>query len=101
MLMELIVDKKIDQVVEILSDIDQGRITGYLDLFRQYQFTLPSKYLKKLDKNLWELRPGDIRLLLGKVGSQFIVVNCFRKKSQKTPKRELETAKSRLGEYEL
>ena len=99
--MNLIIDKRVDQFVDTLTDPDQGRITGYLDLFRQYQFSLPSKYLKKLDKNLWELRPGNIRLLLGKVGSQLIVVNCFRKKSQKTPKRELKTAKSRLGEYEL
>ena len=99
--MNLIVDKRVDQFVDTLTDLDQGRITGYLDLFKQYKFTLPSKYLKKLDKNLWELRPGNIRLLLGKVGSQLIVVNCFRKKSQKTPKRELKTAKSRLGEYEL
>jgi len=64
--MDLIVDKRVNQFVEALADIDQGRIAGYLDLFRQYQFTLPSKYLKKLDKNLWELRPGNIRLLLGK-----------------------------------
>jgi phage-related protein len=99
--MELIVDRRVDQFVETLTDIDQGRIAGYLDLFRQYQFTLPSKYLKKLDKNLWELRPGNIRLLLGKVGSRIIVVNGLKKKSQKTPKKEIETAKRRLREYQL
>jgi len=97
--MNLIVDKRVDQFVDTLTDLDQGRITGYLDLFGQHQFSLPSKYLKKLDKSLWELRPGNIRLLLGKVGSRIIVVNCFKKKSQKTPKKEIETAKRRLMEY--
>ena len=97
--MNLIVDKRVDQFVDTLTNLDQGRIAGYLDLFRQHQFSLPSKYLKKLDKGLWELRPGNIRLLLGKVGSRIIVVSCFKKKSQKTPKKEIETAKRRLGEY--
>lgn len=99
--MDLIVDKRVERFVETLSDIDQGRITGYLDFFRQYQFQLPGKYLKKLDKNLWELRPGNIRLLLGKVGSRIIVVNGFKKKTQKTPAKEVETARKRLSEYKL
>ncbi|OGY23012.1 MAG: hypothetical protein A2172_03430 [Candidatus Woykebacteria bacterium RBG_13_40_15] len=95
------VDKRVNQFVETLADTDQGRIVGYFDLFNQYQFTLPGKYLKKLDKNLWELRPGNIRLILGKVKSRIIVVNAFKKKSQKTPKNEIETAKKRLGEYKI
>lgn len=99
--MQLIVDKRVDGIVESLSDTDQARIAGYIDLFRQYGFSLPSKYLKKIDKNLWELRPGNIRLLLGKAGMQIVIVNSFVKKSQKTPMKEIETAKKRLKEYQL
>lgn len=99
--MNIIVDKRVDRFVEILPDIDQARIAGYLDLFRQYQFSLPVKYLRKIEKNLWELRPGSIRLLLGRVGAEIIVVNIFRKKGQKTPRREIETARKRLQEYQL
>lgn len=99
--MQLVVDKRVDRVVEGLPDTDQARIAGYVDLFRQYAFALPSKYLKKIDKNLWELRPGNVRLLLGKAGMQIIIVSCFVKKSQKTPIREIETAKKRLKEYQL
>ena len=99
--MELILDKRVDVVVDNLTDIEQGRDLGYLDLFREKKFGLPQRYLKKIDRNLWELRPGNIRLLLGKVGSIIVVVNLFKKKSQKTPKNEIKTARNRLKEYEL
>ena len=99
--MQLVVDKRVDRVVVNLPETDQARIAGFIDLFRQYGFSLPNKYLKKLDRNLWELRPGNIRLLLGKASTQIIIANCFVKKSQKTPIREIETAKKRLKEYQL
>ena len=99
--MELVVDKRVDRVVVSLSETDQARIAGFIDLFKQYGFSLPNKYLKKLDRNLWELRPGNIRLLLGKTSTQIVIVSCFVKKSQKTPIREIETAKKRLREYQL
>ncbi len=97
--MELIVDKRVQAIVDNLSELEQGRILGYLDLFTEKKFSLPAKYLKKLDSNLWELRPGNIRLLIGKTSVGMIVVNVFKKKSQKTPKNELNTAKKRLMEY--
>lgn len=99
--MELILDKRAEVAVDGLSDKDQGRVLGYLDLFREKKFGLPDRYLKKIDRNLWELRPGNIRLLLGKVGSNIMVVNVFKKKSQKAPKNEIKTARIRLREYEL
>ena len=99
--MELILDKRAEAIVDSLSEVDQGRVLGYLDLFREKKFGLPQRYLKKIDRNLWELRPGNIRLLLGKVGSIIVVVNVFKKKSQKTPKNEIKTARNRLKEYEL
>ncbi|GEM_PF-5975435 len=49
--MELIVDRRVNDFVDKLSDIEQGRVVGYLGLFKQHKFALPSKYLKKLDKN--------------------------------------------------
>lgn len=99
--MQLVVDKRVDKFVLSLSEMDQARIAGYIGLFKQYGFSLPSKYLKKIDKNLWELRPGNIRLLLGKTNMQTVIINCFVKKSQKAPIWEIDTAKKRLKEYQL
>ena len=98
--MYVTIDKRVDLFVRSLSELDQGRIAGFTKLLRQYGFSLPNKFLKKLDKNLWELRPGNIRLLLGKTDSQIVIVSCFIKKSQKTPLREVKTAKKRLKEYQ-
>lgn len=97
--MEITIDPRAEKILKSLSEIDSGRVTGYVDLFRTNGFNMTSKYLKKLDNNLWELRPGDLRVLLGKVENGFIVVNIFKKKTQKTPQKETETAKNRLKEY--
>lgn len=99
-MLKVITDGRVKEFLETLPKLDQGRIPGFIELFEQNGFTLPSRYLKKLESNLWELRPGNIRLLLGQAGSNFIVVNAFKKKTQKTPRREIETAKGRLKEYQ-
>lgn len=99
--MEIIIDDRVKRVIKSLSEIDRGRISGYIDLFRVHGFNITSKYLKKIDHNLWELRPGDIRLLFGLVGSNAVFVDIFKKKTQKTPRQELKTAKNRLKGYQI
>lgn len=97
--MEIIADKRVDKFINSMSDVDRGRVSGYLELFRKNGFALPGKYLKKIAGNLWELRPGNVRLLIGKAGNQMILVHIFIKKSQKTPQKEIKTAINRLKEY--
>ncbi len=100
-MLKVITDKRVKDFLASLSEIDQGRAQGYIELFEENGFRLPGQYLKKLDSNLWELRPGSIRLLVGKAGSVMIVVNAFKKKSQKAPRQEIKTAKRRLEEYKI
>ncbi len=100
-MLKVITDRRVKEFLASLSEIDQGRAQGYIELFEENGFRLPSQYLKKLESNLWELRPGSIRLLVGKIGSVMIVVNVFRKQSQKTPRKEIKTAKKRLEEYRV
>lgn len=100
-MVRVITDDRVKKFLETLSQSDQARIPGFIELFEQNGFTLPSQYLKKIENNLWELRPGDVRLLFGKAGENFVAVNAFKKKTQKTPQKEIETAKRRLKEYQL
>lgn len=100
-MLKVITDKRVKDFLASLSEIDQGRAQGYIELFEENGFRLPNQYLKKLENNLWELRPGSLRLLLGKVDSVFVIVNAFRKKSQKTPREEIKTTQKRLKEYKL
>ena len=100
-MLKVITDKRVKDFLASLSEVDQGRVQGYIELFEENGFRLPSQYLKKLESNLWELRPGNIRLLIGKAESVMVVVNAFKKKSQKTPRQEIKTAKRRLEEYKI
>lgn len=101
--MEIITDGRVKKFIKGLSADEQSKILRHLDFFDKYGFNLPSKYLKKLSPNLWELRPGNIRLLFGIVRPRntIVIVNGFKKKTQKTPVKEIETAKSRIKGYEL
>ena len=61
---------------------------------------LPEKYAKHLDGEIWELRPIDDRILFaGWVDGAFVLLHSFVKKSQKTPKREIEQAKRELADF--
>lgn len=99
--MDIILDVRVKKVIKSLSEVDRSRISGYIDLFSKNGFNMTSKYLKKIDNNLWELRPGDIRILFGLVGSNAIFVNVFKKKTQKTPRQEMQAARSRLKGYQI
>ncbi len=52
---------------------------------------------KKMDTNLWEVRSslqnGIARVLFTVIDESMILLHGFIKKSQKTPKKELETGK--------
>lgn len=97
--MNITLDKRVGKFLKSLSEEDKGRISGYIDSLAKNGFNMTGKYLKKLGNNLWELRPGNIRVLFGLIDSDAIIVNIFRKKTQKTPKQEIDTAKRRLMEY--
>lgn len=67
---------------------------------------VPATYFKKLTntKGIWEIRViqgGNIFRLLGFIeGSNLIILsNAFQKKTQKTPKKEIELAEKRKAEY--
>ena len=56
--------------------------------------------MKHLDGEIWELRPLRDRILFaGVVGGKFVLLHQFLKKTQKTPKREIEQAKKELEDY--
>ena len=61
---------------------------------------LPEKYCKHLDGEIWELRPASERILFaGWVDGAFVLLHCFVKKTQKTPKREISQAKRELADF--
>lgn len=92
-------DPRVDKIIRQLPGKESARIIQLIDLFKEFGFSLPELYLKKLTQGLWELRAGRWRLLFGGTDNNYIIVNIFMKKTQKTPKKELETALQRLKQY--
>ena len=96
----ILTSHKAKEFIEKLDLTRKAKIDRIYNLFKIYGNQLPSKYLKKLNTHLWELRPGDVRLFLTIRGNQGIVIHGILKKTQKTPKNDLELAKKRVKELE-
>jgi phage-related protein len=66
----------------------------------QFGWPLGMPLVRKLEKNLWEVRTpitdGIARVIFTVIGNQMVLLHSFIKKSQKTPKNELELARKRL-----
>lgn len=79
----------------------QGKIWRMIRLLIKFGPLLQPPYSKKLARGIYELRTqGNIafRLLYCCIRGQFYLLHAFKKKTQKTPIRELKTAIDRLKE---
>lgn len=76
------------------------KIDMYLDLLSKYGLSLAEPYIKKLDTDIWELRPLRDRILfVSWRDNKFVLLSVFMKKTQKTPLTEIEKAKRLLDDY--
>lgn len=57
--------------------------------------------MKHIEDDIWELRPGNNRVFYFFYGEdgKFVLLNHFKKKTQKTPRREIERAKAERDDY--
>lgn len=96
-----------EPVLEYLKELAKGRgkdnriklnkINDYIELLSIHGTRLGEPYIKHLEGDIWELRPLRDRILfVGWDGGSFVLLHQFMKKTQKTPKREIEQAKREL-----
>ena len=97
--MKIITDPRVDKEIFRLSLKDQTKINEYIKLFKEYGFGLSQKYLKKIDKNIWELRPDKWRVFILEVAPEYIVIHLMRKQSQKMTKETKKILARRSKEY--
>ena len=89
-----------------ILNLPEGLLARYLrltDLMLEFGSNLGLPHTKAIENNLFELRvkskEGIARVFFcTKVGKKIIMLHSFIKKSQKTPKKEIKTAKSRMSE---
>jgi phage-related protein len=72
----------------------------YINVLKTYGKTVGEPYMKHLDGEIWELRPMRDRVLFaGAINGSFVLLHQFMKKTQKTPRREIEQAKKELADF--
>lgn len=82
----------------------RAKITSTIDLLIEHGINLGLPYSKKLvGSNLWEIRilgTNNLRIFyVAIINKQFLLLHGFKKKKQKTDKREIDLAEKRLTEY--
>ncbi len=84
-----------------LSEKERNKCFQYIDILSEFEGRLPAQYIKHIEGDLWELRPefGGVEMRLFYflwTGDLIVLLHGFKKKSQKTPVREIATAKRRM-----
>ena len=80
--------------------IQHKQASLYIELLQQNGTRLNENITKHLEDGIWELRPGNNRVFYFFFqDNTFVLLHQFRKKSQKTPKREIEKVKRERDDY--
>ena len=80
--------------------IKLAKITAYIDKLSEKGLALGEPYIKHIDEEIWELRPLKDRIMFASCcNNKFVLLTIFMKKTQKTPKCEIERAKRLFEEY--
>lgn len=79
---------QLEQIIYCLNRLeDQGTRAG-------------EKFTKRISGDIWELRPGNNRILFfGWNGNYFVLLHHFSKKTKKTPPKEIAIAKRRMDRW--
>ena len=80
--------------------IQHKQIVQYIQLLEDHGTRLGENITKHLDDNIWELRPGNNRVLyFFHKDNTYVLLHQFRKKTQKTPPREIQKAKDERDDW--
>jgi phage-related protein len=82
--------------------IQHQQISFYIELLQENGTRLGTNITKHLVEDIWELRPGNNRVFYFYFeNNTFVLLHQFRKKSQKTPQREINQAlaESIMGQF--
>lgn len=83
------------------SKIKFKKIIAYIRMLKEEGLSLGEPYIKHIEGKIWELRPLRDRILFAShIDNKFILLSIFMKKTQKTPKKEIEKAKRYYSEYQ-
>lgn len=80
--------------------IQYKQVTLFIELLTLNGTILPDTITKHLTEDIWELRPGANRIFYFFCDNDtYVLLHSFRKKSKKTPRREIDKAKAERNDY--
>lgn len=92
-------EKFVQEFIDKQNFMVKGKYIGMIDFLEEYGPFLSGKYTKKLRKDLYELRitgKEQVRVFYTVRQKNIILLHAFKKKTQKTPQREMMLALLRL-----
>lgn len=97
-------DSFIAQLVKNIENSKTDRILhrlifSYIKLVEVNGTRKGKPYVKFLQGDLWELRPGNVRILFSVEGNKIVLLNHFFKTTKKTPQREINKANRMLKRW--
>lgn len=98
-------DQPVENFIKSLDEKAQNKIARTFDHLEEFGTALGPPHMKKLTgTSLWELRilGGDnIRIFYVTItGKAFLLLHGFKKKTQKTPRKEILISEKRLRDYQ-
>jgi phage-related protein len=97
--MQVLYHDEVKYFAKTLQQAARSKLLRGIDLIEQYGHFLTMPHMKKIDTDLYELRirgQQEIRILFTFQQNNAYLLHGFIKKSQKIPKREIDTAKKRM-----
>lgn len=99
-------EKPVEEFIKSLDAKAQLKVSRSLDLLEEFGLEGAYPHVKKLTStSLWEIRilgADNIRIFYVTItGKVFLLLHGFKKKTQKTPNREIAIAEKRLKEYQF
>ena len=92
-------EKPVEKFIKSLDKRTTAKVIHHIDLLQQYGNKLGAPHSKKLVGKLLELRirgKQEVRIIYAFKKKTIYLLHAFTKKSQKTPKKEIEKAGKRL-----
>ena len=97
---ELLDELKLKSETDKSARINREKIMTYIEALTRYGTRMGKPFVKHIEGDLWELRPLRNRIFFFYWrDNKFIFVHWFIKKTQKTPKREIELAKNKMKDF--
>lgn len=92
-------EKPVEEFIKSLDEQTIAKVAHEIDLLEKHGAYLGMPHSRKLTSNLFELRIRgrvEVRMLYAFIRKDMYLLSVFKKKQQKTPRKELNTALQRL-----